>query len=463
MVSHPDRLLAALARVMTQARTYAPESARFREIISEPVRLLKAAGHTEITWHRHNDPNDEVEALLLDFSDKTGIQALAIRTHIAEDELARFLSLLVEDHVDVLAMKEAQQSRHGKRHGDLDMTRKVLEAKLARSTIDRLTERNVRNAVALRARDLLEPSEWVPLEVRVALTRAVVHPDEEPTGRRAILAPLVDDAQRAQFFRFLSEVGGTEVKPLYVTALDDVAQVRALVRSGAVSPEDVPVELRGRMEREASVAELLADPLPTLSALAQGHAHALPGALAAVPELLRRGRTEDVAKIHDALAALGPPDVTALGLVDWLAEGLVNANGAAAQPMLDIVVALGVEARPVLRAVLDSTESERLCGSVAAALENVAEPDWVYAELQGPVEGMAARYLLRILGDLGHVGHARALKPFLRAASSRTRAAALEAAYKLGAEKAVPVLLAALKDKNAGVARRSPRQPNSFA
>ncbi len=325
----------------------------------------------------------------------------------------------------------------------------------------------------IRDRDMVSDSRALPWRVRLALTRLIQRPE---LIERAI-QPLLAEPSYVQKFvlnldlaaKAVPHTGG-ELPEKVLSGLPDAhlaALAEALLhkwrppsdnmggREALLSKLQPPIELRTTPARFLGKLDMIDD--------AEVYEDQMLVVLRAFPELLAESRFTDAQRVVEQIMRHRAPggafenrgqvleglltDLDLYKISDSYVDVMVNGKKMARQYVMEVLLAMDHAAIPILMRLFDACERDDVCEDAATALATLASGDWVSGLLLRTEQSAnAARYLIRVLGEIGEMKHATVLGGYLKHRSPVVRDAALETVFKLGGEKSKPILLKGFLD-----------------
>ena len=270
-----------------------------------------------------------------------------------------------------------------------------------------------------------------------------------------------------------SELKGDVVRVMWAANTGDrelLAMLKRLYLADDLALTDLPEAARSSVARERKAGECRDNPARFLGALdamedKDEYREHLLIALTVFPDLLRASGGEDATRIVELIKRHKQPSDGFVWRAELLADvlgdlesydlatplvGVVTSSGRAIrQRVMQVFDAMEALSLPILMRILTETDRTAVCNDAAVTLARIATPDWLVGQLSSKtLRPHTAHYLLKVLGEIGDVRHAVGIKGYLRHSEPKVRDAAVEAAFLLGGEKALPVLLRAIYDPN---------------
>ena len=265
-------------------------------------------------------------------------------------------------------------------------------------------------------------------------------------------------------------MAGHHDDPKAVTLLRELYDIKAVALSA------LPRVMQERIRLERWTASFLADAGAFLSALdrlesADAYVRELPNIVAIVPKLLEMRRWDDANRIIETLArhrdepggfarrqAIVAEAMTRFDhaeVLRLLVHAMETEPAEAREPLRRLFALMGSASVSPLVRILEDTERDDVCTDAALTLVAVGQAGAtdVAAVLQKRgLKRHTARYLLKVLGEIGTAASGEVIASYLRHPAPKVRDAANEAAARVYGVSAATALVAALDDDEPGVA-----------
>ncbi len=441
-------------------------------------------GCAEIVFDTWDDDSKD-EKWLSEFGRRIELTAIAIKTDIEEEPFHRFVGLLHEHHAAALSLAASESATRLSKHGvkGLEKTLALLRTqKEERRLAEELRELRLVHASVVMRDELIHDDRRLPRPTRIGLSRLAKDLwMASRLGERVvsdIVRPLGVDKPLEMLLSNLDMIDREELRADVVRLVWSehdgdralVAILKRLYESDILELDDLPDGVQSTLARQRKADECRDNPARFLGALDRMHdpdvyrEHLLV-ALEAFPDLLRAHHSDEASRIVEIIERHKQPDEAYPWRVDLLDNVLSNlesydlatslvgvvtsGSSAVRNRVITVFEAMGEAALPILLRILTETDRRAACTDTAVALGRIAPPEWIVDHLTGKkLKPHTAHYLLKVLGEIGDVRHAIGIKGYVRHKHPMVRDAALEAAFLLGHDKAIPVLLRAIYDPN---------------
>ncbi len=464
---------------------------RYEKRDSALAALRACAPQSEVLLDLWDDETD-AQRRLHDFGRRLDIAALAFKTDMDEDDFHAFMKLVHEHHRGALSLAASEQAARLASHGEkgLEFTLNVLREEWEKRHLGReIRQLKVVGAAILPHEELVDDDRRLPRSVRIALSRLAKDSwMATRLGDRLVLdiaAPLGTGDYLWKLVANLDLIGREDLRKDMVTIMWSAhrghAELLDLMRKALAEDilivDEMPTEVQAILAAERKAEWCRDKPgefVAALDAMGDSDAYAdnIRVYLSALPDLVRTNGVDEIERLARVVKRHREEDPDAPGRATMLETVLVGLEAVAlATPLVGMFTsgaadvrtamgtlfeAMGPPAWPLLLRVLSETDRRAVCVDAALQLEQLTTPNWLVEQLtQHKPRPRAARYLLKILGAVGGVQHAIALKAWLRHGDEDVRDAAIEAAFKLGAERSLPVLLRAVYDPESSIVIRA--------
>ncbi|MFT7622086.1 MAG: HEAT repeat protein [Myxococcota bacterium] len=432
------------------------------------------------------------ERRLHDFGRRLRVAVISVKTDIEPDELHRFVSLVHEHHRGALSLAATEQAARLAAHGEkgLERTLNVIRGDWEKRSLGSEIRALRSISVSFVASDeLVDDDRRLPRQVRIAMSR--LSKDLWMTTRLGdrllldIVRPLDQGDELRSMLVHLDVIESSELRPELLRVLwaqnrgdrQLLDHMRALLQDEVITVDNAPDDVQRLLARERKQAWCRENPEEFIAALdimadADTYQENLRVLLAALPDLVQEGGLEQADRIARVLTRHQEPSdefpwrpdsvetlLTGLESMDLATPivGLYTSSSSGVRRGLNpLFESMRAPARALLLRILSDTDRRAVATDAALLLQSLVTPNWIVEVLsERKPRPRAAVYLLKILGEVGKVQHAIALKAWLRHGDKAVRDAAIEAAFRLGQQKALPVLLRAVYDPEPEIVMRA--------
>ena len=258
-------------------------------------------------------------------------------------------------------------------------------------------------------------------------------------------------------------------------SLDDPTAVdllRELYRLEMVPISSLPREVQEQITLDRWTSSFLVDPnefLALFDSVESAHVYVaqLPNVVGIFPNLLRVRKFDEARKIIDLLHQHRSEPGGFEGRMELVDAALARMDNREVFRLLvkamhresreiravvrALFVELGAMSVPPLVQVLEVAESDAVCSDAALTLVSLGRQVLAPMHLllrARKIQRRTARYLLKVVAELGDPSSARLVTEYLRHPDAAVRDAALEATFKILKDRSVPALFSALSDRH---------------